>query len=78
MNPKIGGPGWDRTNDQPIMSPEGSRPTRSSDVNPNTTCPTDKSNKSTVVQPDRSDWQSRLAVKILAETIPNARARTCA
>jgi hypothetical protein len=21
MNSKIGGPGWDRTNDQPIMSP---------------------------------------------------------
>jgi hypothetical protein len=32
MNSKFGGPGWDRTNDQPIMSPDETRPRRSSDV----------------------------------------------
>ena len=33
---KLSGPGWNRTNDQPIMSPERSRPIWFSDVDPNT------------------------------------------
>ena len=39
MISKIGGPGWDRTNDQPIMSPHEVRPTESVDINPNSKRP---------------------------------------
>ena len=64
MNSKIGGPGWDRTNDQPIMSPERSRPTRSSDVDPNTrrpeTSPTSPPSSDQIDPIGSQDWQSNL------------------
>ncbi len=58
-------PGWGRTNDRPIMSPEGIRPTRSSDVDPNTNRPRPRpTNPPTSGKPHpigSQDWQSTLS-----------------
>jgi hypothetical protein len=63
MNSKFGGPGWDRTNDQPIMSPERNRPTRSSDVDPNTNRrrprPTSPPSSGDIDPIGSQDWQSK-------------------
>ena len=68
MNSKSGGPGWDRTNDQPIMSPERSRPTRSSDVDLNTKRPETRPISpplSDQIDPIGSqDWQSKSRPKM--------------
>ena len=65
MNSKIGGPGWDRTNDQPIMSPERRRPTRSSDVDPSTKRrrprPTNPPSSVEIHPIGSQDWQSTLS-----------------
>ena len=63
MNSKTSGPGWSRTNDQPIMSPERSRPIRSSDVDPNTrrpeTSPTSPPSSDQIDPIGSQDWQSK-------------------
>jgi hypothetical protein len=65
MNSKIGGPGWDRTNDQPIMSRERSRPTRSRDVDPKTKRrrprPTSTPSSGRIHPIGSQDWQSTLS-----------------
>jgi hypothetical protein len=61
MSSVWGGPGWPRSTDQPIMSPERSRPTRSSDVDPNTrrpeTSPTSPPSSDQIDPIGSQDWQ---------------------
>jgi hypothetical protein len=62
MNSKIGGPGWDRTNDQPIMSPDENRPTMSGGADPNTkrpqASPTSPPSSGQIQSSGSQDWQS--------------------
>src|SRR5712692_1197264 len=64
----LGGPGWSRTNDQPIMSPERSRPTAPDDADPNTrlpaTSPTSPPTSNHIDPIGSQDWQSKSWPKI--------------